>query len=132
MDERLSKALDISNYMITLNNQKRLLKEQYAENLIYYYNGGQFSVTQQLISFCQSLVQKEQDETILIDDNNIPIQVNDLEDFTNSVISQYFEASNKYFTEYNKLKTNRSVERIMDLWVKVYYFLQVTIQKLTM
>ena len=33
MDEKLEKALDISNYMITLNNQKRLLKEKYYENL---------------------------------------------------------------------------------------------------
>jgi hypothetical protein len=52
MDERLEKALDISNYMVTLNNQKRLLKEQYAENLVFYHNGGQFTITQELISFC--------------------------------------------------------------------------------
>ena len=56
MDERLEKALDMSNYMVTLNNQKRLLKEQYKENLIYYFNGGQFTVTQDLISFCQCLL----------------------------------------------------------------------------
>ena len=86
MDERLTKALDISNYMVTLNNQKRLLKEQYAENLIYYYNGGQFSVTQQLISFCQSLISREQEEAVLVDDNNIPIQIADLDDFTSAII----------------------------------------------
>ena len=57
MDERLEKALDISNYMVTLNNQTRLLKEQYSENLVYYFNGGQFSITQQLVSFCQSLLE---------------------------------------------------------------------------
>jgi hypothetical protein len=28
--------------------------------------------------------------------------------------------------EYNKLKKNRSVESIMNLWAKVYYFLPVT------
>ena len=44
MDERLKKALDFSNYMVTLNNQKRVLKEKFFENRIYYYNGGQFSV----------------------------------------------------------------------------------------
>ena len=31
MDERLEKALDFSNYMLTLNNQKRLLAEKYQE-----------------------------------------------------------------------------------------------------
>jgi len=36
MDERLEKALDFSNYMLTLNNQKRLLAEKYQEELIHF------------------------------------------------------------------------------------------------
>lgn len=115
MDERLEKALDISNYMVTLNNQKRILKEQYQENLIHYYNGGQFTVTQQLISFCQSLISLSQENTILIDDNNIPVEISDLQLFAEDLNSKYFEASNKYLVEYNKLKKSRSVESIMDL-----------------
>ena len=31
MDEKLEQALDISNLMVTMNNQKRLLKEKYKE-----------------------------------------------------------------------------------------------------
>ena len=116
MDERLEKALDMSNYMVTLNNQKRLLNEQYKENLIYYFNGGQFTVTQDLISFCQSLVSMDQEESVLIDDNNIPISIDNLQDFTKNVHSTYFVASNRYLMEYNKrLKQNRSVQGIMDL-----------------
>jgi hypothetical protein len=115
MDERLQKALEISNYMLTFQNQKRLLKEQYQENLVYYFNGGQFTITQQLISFCQSLLIMNQNETILIDDNEIPIQIEDLKTFTNNLYSNYFEASNKYLIEYNKLKNNRTIESIMDL-----------------
>lgn len=115
MDERLEKALDISNYMFTVGNQKRLLNEQYRENLIYYYNGGQFTITQELISFCQSLLSLNQESTILIDDNDLPIEISNLETFTSNVVSQYFEASNKYLAEYNSLKTNRSIESIMDL-----------------
>lgn len=115
MDERLQKALEISNYMLTFQNQKRLLKEQYQENLVYFFNGGQFTITQQLISFCQSLLIMNQNETILIDDNEIPIQIEDLKTFTNNLYSNYFEASNKYLIEYNKLKNNRTIESIMDL-----------------
>lgn len=115
MDERLQKALDISNYMVTLNNQKRILKEQYQENLIYYHNSGQFTVSQQLISFCQSLLAMSQDSTILIDDNDIPIEIEDLKQFAEDLISKYFEVSNQYLIEYNKLKKNRSVESIMNL-----------------
>lgn len=115
MDERLQKALDISNYMVTLNNQKRILKEQYQENLIYYFGGGQFTITQQLISFCQSLISMKQTSTILIDDNGTPIEIEILEVFVSDICSKYFEASNSYLIEYNRLKTNRSVESIMDI-----------------
>lgn len=115
MDERLQKALDHSNYMITLNNQKRLLKEQYQENLVYYFNGGQFTVTQQLISFCQSLVSMDQESTILIDDNDLPIAVDNISTFTKEILTKYFESSNSYLNKYNNLKKNRSVESIMDL-----------------
>ena len=51
MDQRLEKALDFSNYMVTLNNQKRVLTEQFKQDIIHYYCGGQFTVTQELISF---------------------------------------------------------------------------------
>ena len=51
MDERLEKALEFSNYMLTLNNQKRLLTEKYQEELLYFYNGCQFTVTKELINF---------------------------------------------------------------------------------
>lgn len=115
MDERLQKALDISNYMVTLNNQKRILKEQYQENLIYYFDGGQFTITQQLISFCQSLISMNQDSTILIDDNGMPVEIEDLQSFAANVYSKYFEASNRYLTEYNQLKSKRSIESIMNI-----------------
>lgn len=115
MDERLEKALDISNYMVTLNNQKRLLNEQYQENLVYYHNGGQFTITQELISFCQSLITMNQTSTILIDDNNLPVEIENIESFAMDLYSNYFEAANQYLVEYNKLKVNRSVESIMDL-----------------
>ncbi len=35
MDERLQKALEFSNYMITLDKQVRKLKEKNQENLLY-------------------------------------------------------------------------------------------------
>lgn len=114
MDERLQKALDFSNYMITLNNQKRLLQEKYQNDIIYYYNGGQFTISQQLISFCQSLISMNQTETILIDDNNLPIEIENLKLFSINLYSKYFEASNAYLSEYTKLKHNRSVERIIE------------------
>jgi len=114
MDDRLKKALDVSNYMITLTNQKRILVEQYNNNLVYYFKGGEFTVTPQLISFCQSLMQLNQTEVVLIDDGNLPIEIEDLDDFTKNILNVYFVASNRYLTEYSRLKKNRSVEGIIE------------------
>jgi hypothetical protein len=115
MDERLEKALEISNYMVTLNNQTRILKEQYKENLVLYYKGGQFSITRELISFCQSLLSLKQESTIIIDDNDIPVECEDLQEFTNAILNNYQSYSNRFLTEYNKLMNERSVESIMNL-----------------
>jgi len=115
MDERLEKALEFSNYMITLNNQRKLIQEKFQEQSIYYYNGGKFAVTRDLIAFVQSLTALNQTRTILIDDNDIPVEVEDLEKFATNLYSTYFEAANTYLTQYNNIKKNRSVEGLINL-----------------
>ena len=114
MDERLEKALDFSNYMLTLNNQKRLLAEKYQESLIHFYNGSQFTITRELITFVSIMVSSDQNEIVITDDNNIPCMVENLEDFYGEIISKYTTASNDYYSAYLKLKTNRSVEKLVD------------------
>jgi hypothetical protein len=57
----------------------------------------------------------DQTGTILIDDNDLPVDIEDLEKFSMDLYTTYFEAANTYLTEYNNLKQNRSVESIMDL-----------------
>lgn len=114
MDERLEKALDFSNYMLTLNNQKRLLAETYQQELLYFYNGSQFTITRELITFVSTMVAESQDEIVITDDNNIPCMINDAEEFYANILNQYATASNAYHTEYLKLKSNRSVEKLVD------------------
>ena len=114
MDERLEKALDFSNYMITLNNQKRLLAEKYQEELIYFYNGSQFTITRELITFVSAMVAAEQDEIVIVDDNNLPCIIEDLDSFYGEIINKYTNASNEYYTAYLNLKKNRSVEKLVD------------------
>jgi len=115
MDERLQKALDFSNYMVTLNNQKRVLKERFREQTVFYHQGGQFTITQSLITFVSMLVERDNSEDIvLIDDNETPIMIADLEEFLSNILDAYFTAANEYHAEYTLLKTNRSVEKLVD------------------
>ena len=115
MDSRLEQALDISNHMITLNNQRRIIHEQFLENSIHYLNGGKFSVNRELINFCHTLMQNSQSQAVLIDDNNIPISIDNLEEFLTDLLDIYFKASYEYLDKYNEIKASRKVEGLVDL-----------------
>lgn len=115
MDERLEKALEFSNYMNTLNNQRRIIREQFLENCVHYLNGGKFSVNRDLITFCQTLVNREQTNAILIDDNDTPIEVDNTEKFLDDILDIYFTTSYEYFDKYNEIKKNRTVKGLVDL-----------------
>ena len=112
MDKRLEKALEFANFNVTLNNQKRILKEKYQEDLIFYHAGSKFTVDTQLINFVSHMVDSNQDTLILIDDNDTPIEVS-LNTFLDDIKNVYFTASNRYHTEYNKLIKNRSVSGLL-------------------
>lgn len=114
MDERLEKALDFSNYMLTLSNQKRLLAEKYQEELIHFYNGSQFTITRELITFVSIMVSADQDEVVITDDNNIPCMIEDIGDFYGHILDLYTTASNNYYSAYLQLKTSRSVEKLVN------------------
>lgn len=114
MDERIEKALEISKYLTTLNNQKRVLQEQFKVNSTHYCNGGQFSVTQTLIAFVKTLLDNNQDTAIIVDDHSIPIYIENLKSFFDDILNVYFTASNKFLTDYNTLKTKRTVKGLID------------------
>lgn len=115
MDSRLEKALEFSNYRVTLFQELKTLKLKMANDLMYSYNGGTFKITRELISFCQALLADDQSETILLDINDTPIFIDALSEFADKIYSQYFEALNEYHIEYERLRKARSVEKIVDL-----------------
>jgi hypothetical protein len=115
MDERLSKALEFSNFLATQNNQKRIFLAQYKENLVHYAHGYKFTVTQELINFCYTLSKLSSSSVIVLDDNNIPFSVDDIEEFTKELLGVYVFASRKYATDYETIKKNRSVQGLVDL-----------------
>jgi len=119
MDERLEKALEFSNFLETQNNQKRIFLKQYKNNLIYYANGNKISVTMELISFCKSMLELDQESIVLLDDNGTPFDVQDLNEFIRELLGVYTFASRKYLYDYNKIKNNRSVEGLTSLWNEV-------------
>jgi len=115
MDERLKKALEISNLSTVINDKKRLLKEQFFDKVIVYKHGGIFTITPELINFAQNLLDRDLDTAVLIDDNELPINVTDLDEFVSDLYDTYFSATNKYFQDYQELIKNRSAEKIINV-----------------
>lgn len=115
MDKRLDKALEFSNFMIVFNNQKRILKEKFLEDNVYYFKGSKFTITKELINFCNTLLQNNQCAVILIDDNDTPTEIENLQEFQDSILSVYVKNSNEYYVEHQKIKSQRSTKGLVDL-----------------
>lgn len=114
MQEQLKQALDFSNYRQTLAVQRKTLKEKIDARLTYGFGGGLFKIDRTLLTFVQTLCTSGRTTgVILLDVNDNPILVDDLESFKDEVFDRYFSATNEYFEEYQKIKKARSVEKLI-------------------
>lgn len=114
MDDRLTKALEYSNYKVTVFSQKQNLKLRLENLLTLAHNGGMFKITQELISFVDALLRKEASEVVLIDLRENPVKITDLQSFYDTIVGLYFEATNEYHMEFEKLRKARSVKQVTD------------------
>ena len=116
MDDILKKALDFSNYNQTLNIQRKSAKEKYSSKMIVGHAGGLFNIDRELIVFVQMLINQNRIENIpLIDSNNNPVMIKDMQVFRDEIFDRSFSATLEYYNEYEKIKKSRSVEKLVDL-----------------
>lgn len=116
MDERVEKAFGVANYMATLSNQRRIALEEFNQSLIYYKNGATFKVDQSLIGFTKSLIDRGHKERIpFVDSNNLPVMIENVEEFFNDILEMYFEAVNSYLATHTQIKSKRKIEDIVNL-----------------
>lgn len=113
--QRLEKALDFSNTMKTFNINKNNLKVKTQNLLSYSTSGGSFTVDQSLISFMNFVVSSGKTEISLLDKNDIPIHIEDTEKFLTEVSSLYFEVVNDYYNDYQKLRSSRKIEKVLEI-----------------
>jgi hypothetical protein len=116
MDAQLKQALDFANYRQTLSIQKRTIKEKIEAKLTYGYNGGIFKIDRILIVFVQMLIDQGRTHGVpLLDINDNPIMVEDLEIFKDEIVDRYFTSTLEYYEQFENLKKSRSVEKLLDL-----------------
>ena len=113
--QRLEKALEFSNTMKTFNLNKNNLKVKTQNLLSHSTSGGSFTVDQSLISFMNFVVSSGKTEITLLDKNDIPVYIEDTEAFLEDISSLYFEVVNDYYNEYQKLKSSRKIEKVLEI-----------------
>ena len=114
-DDRLEKALQFSNYRVTLFQQLEALKLRTANSLMYSIHGGTFRINRELISFVKILLDDQQTGAFLTDINDLPIFIDDLPNFFEEIYSRYFETMNDYGEEYVRIRKARKVASLVDL-----------------
>jgi hypothetical protein len=116
MDDQLKKALEFSNYRQTFAIQHKTLKEKIQARLTYGHNGGIFKIDQTLLNFVENLVNQGRTSGIpLLDANDNPIMIEDMNQFREEIYDRYFTSTYEYYEQYEALKKSRSVEKILDL-----------------
>ena len=115
MEERLEKALEFANYRQTLNNQIQKLKIRSEGMLTIAKNGGNFTINRDFINFLDYTVRNQIKAVVLLDNNSLPILIDDTESFLKEVTQRYTEVTNDYYKEYQLLRKARNVKSILDL-----------------
>lgn len=115
MDERIEKAFQTANFMATLSNLRKTALEEYQQSLIYYSQGSSFTVTRELIVFVHTLIELGNTESIILDDNYIPLKITNLQEFLDNLQDLYKQATNEYLSKYASIKSKRKVEDLVNL-----------------
>jgi hypothetical protein len=116
MDDQLKQALDFANYRQTFSIQRQTLKEKIEAKLTYGVSGGIFKIDKSLIAYVQMLVDRGRTGGVpLIDSNDNPILITNLEDFRDEILDRYYTTTFEYYDQYQELKKSRSVEKLLDL-----------------
>jgi hypothetical protein len=116
MEEAFKKALEFSNFRQSFSIQRKVLKEKVDAKLTYGYNGGIFKIDRDLLTFVQILCDKGRTEgTVVLDTNENPILIENLEEFKDEIFDRYFTSTLEYHSEYQKLKQSRTTEKLLDL-----------------
>lgn len=115
MSERLEKALEFANYRQTLSNQLHKIKIKTEGLLLLSKNGGTFCVGHELICFLDYLERTETKDATILDNNNIPIYIDDIPAFLKEVRQRYFSVTTDYLKEYQEIKKMRNVKSIIGI-----------------
>lgn len=114
MDKRLEKALEFSNFRMILATRQANLKLLMNNKLMLSYGGGLFKIDKELITFIHMLIESKEKSFVFIDSNDIPVLIDNLEEFGLEAVKKYTTALNQYYQSYKKLSEARDIRKVID------------------
>lgn len=115
MSNELEKAYEFINFRTTIVNQKHLLVAQVEERLTCHLNGGIFKAEPGLISFIGDLITSGYEQAPILDVNNNPILIENLQEFKDMLLSCYVETVQDYWNDWQKIRNERDLKKISDV-----------------
>ena len=100
------------NYRSILTQQTNVLKQKFEDQCVIAWSGGLFLVTPEFLTGLRII---EQPAEWVLDMNQTPIWIPQVEFFYKQAYNVYYTALSDYGTAFNQLKSQRSVETILDL-----------------
>lgn len=117
MDERVTAALEFSNYNTTLNLQKEEILTKFKNDIIHISNGGKFKITLDLLSSIK-ILSEHYDEFYVLDTDNKPVQILNMKEFYLEILNVYNESILEYYVKFNNLKKARNITKLIDSDIK--------------
>ena len=114
MDKRLEQALEFSNFRLILSTRQANLKTLLNNKLMLNYEGGLFKVTEELLTFVSLILMGGTTEAILIDENDIPIKIENMKEFAKEAAVKRDKAVEQYYNSYQKLSEAREIRKVID------------------
>jgi hypothetical protein len=100
------------NYLATFNQQIKILDQKFKDQCIIAQDGGLFLVTPEFLTGIKNINEPEQ---WVLDMNQNPIYIHNIANFYKRAYNVYYTALTDFGTSFNQLKSQRSVETILDL-----------------
>lgn len=113
LEERLNEAVATANYRLTLSVQRQNAKLKLQKDLIYAFNGGMFRADSELLTFVKMLLDSGKEDAVLLDINQNPIEISDLQTFFAELMDRHYEALNSYLVEYKSLQKSRTTRALI-------------------
>jgi len=114
MDQDLIKAYNFGNYSRTIQNQIDLLKLKMKKQLQMSRFGGSFELTPEFIIYIKAYADQGIYRAVLLDKFDNPVQVDDMENFFQDVLTIRRNVLNDFYEQFEKIRKTRNLTDMLD------------------